>query len=70
MGGSGQWIKSLMNLKKPDKDDHVSNCQPTMTISLVICVPLTINSQLLLNFVFHEKGIWCTREESKMEAVA
>ncbi|KAJ3701931.1 hypothetical protein LUZ61_005636 [Rhynchospora tenuis] len=23
MGGSGQWIKSLMSLKKPDKDDQV-----------------------------------------------
>lgn len=25
MGASGKWVKSLIGLKKPEKDDHVSS---------------------------------------------
>lgn len=46
MGGSGQWIKSIMSLKKPNKDDQVSTrkCHLTVTDR----VSSTITSQLLL----------------------
>ena len=44
MGASGKWVKALIGLKKPDKEEHVSS-HLLLSNTLILC--LCIKSETL-----------------------